>query len=295
MAQLLDLQDVTPGPEKAAEVCLAISEWAAKQRDDFPLRPEIKDLLDLDRRLPEPLQILRGAARRHGTEADPPPGPSSTWLRTLEASTPLLRREGLKFSVAAALADDRCKWDLAAPQMKSLGCLPELPADGARWRGRLQKRTELLKPIADGLATQETIEMHGDDSGTSLRIHKRVRVRLPQELDEKYGGILSLGLATLLWTWALGLLDAADEQAPSLPPSLVKQPGPPTQEDKKSVPNGDEVSVAVLGGGPAGLACAWLLSKPPRKGTPACPCQPGSAPTLPPPSSRDRAKLRAAH
>ncbi len=115
--------------------------------------------------------------------------------------------------------------------------------------------------------TEDTgrIEIRGDGKGIMLRIRKRVTVELGRSVDERFGSTMSLGLSLLLWLWAWGFRDAT--QSPSdHPNNQVKSPAPdlPAELKQKSA-NPDVkncIKVAVLGGGPAGMACAWLLSNP---------------------------------
>lgn len=194
-----------------------------------------------------------------------------------------------------------------------------LPNDGARWRARLRKRTDFGKPLATKLVCDETIEitacghgetsgsrrytyflyashdkpgyprvfedagwieLSGDESGTQIRIKKRVRVSRPT--DEALSQFLAAGFMAELWLWAAGFNQVAGvpEKRPKavplpatrkhvvLHPSPVQKPTPkkggnPTSHaTPPSTPLDHRVRVAILGGGPAGLACAWLLSKP---------------------------------
>lgn len=111
------------------------------------------------------------------------------------------------------------------------------------------------------------IELRGSSRRLVLRIHKRVTVLVPEDLDRKFGAVLPLALQTLLWLWADGFLKQV--APPDPPPRITKVQGPPTPppEQKKVLTQDDGqggrvARVAVLGGGPAGLACAWLLSNP---------------------------------
>lgn len=194
-----------------------------------------------------------------------------------------------------------------------------LPNDGARWRARLRKRTDFGKPLATKLVCDETIEitayghgetsgsrrytyflyashdkpgyprvfedagwieLSGDESGTQIRIKKRVRVSRPT--DEALSQFLAAGFMAELWLWAAGFNQVAGvpEKRPKavplpatrkhvvLHPSPVQKPTPKKGGDPTShamppsAPLDHRVRVAILGGGPAGLACAWLLSKP---------------------------------
>lgn len=195
-----------------------------------------------------------------------------------------------------------------------------LPHDGARWRARLRKRTDFGKPLATKLVCDETIEitayghgetsgsrrytyflyashdkpgyprvfedsgwieLSGDESGTQIRIKKRVRVSRPT--DEALSQFLAAGFMAELWLWAAGFNQVAGvpEKRPKakplhatpkhvlfhplpVPNPVPKMGGkPPTSHAMPpSAPPGHRVRVAILGGGPAGLACAWLLSNP---------------------------------
>jgi uncharacterized protein with NAD-binding domain and iron-sulfur cluster len=195
-----------------------------------------------------------------------------------------------------------------------------LPRDGARWRARLRKRTDFGKPLATKLVCDETIEitayghgetsgsrrytyflyashdkpgyprvfedagwieLSGDESGTQIRIKKRVRVSRPT--DEALSQFLAAGFMAELWLWAAGFNQVAGvpEKRPKavplpatrkhvvLHPLPVQNPPPKkggkppiSYEMPPSAPPGHSVHVAILGGGPAGLACAWLLSNP---------------------------------
>jgi hypothetical protein len=137
--------------------------------------------------------------------------------------------------------------------------------------GGYRNYSHFLLSAADGPGllklTEDTgrIEIRGDGKGIMLRIRKRVTVELGRSVDERFGSTMSLGLSLLLWLWAWGFRDAT--QSPSdHPNNQVKSPAPdlPAELKQKSA-NPDVkncIKVAVLGGGPAGMACAWLLSNP---------------------------------
>ena len=277
--------------ESAARDFLAVSDWAARRpQDELPMLAELRRFLDLDRRLPAGLRVLDRALPPAAADQ------GAAWVKhTVEAKTPLLTST-LPFAMARSLGDNPEKWASASPQINDVKFTP-LPAKGALWRGRLSKKTDLATPLVTDLVSEETIEItargedgagglsgrrtygytfvssktgpglqtltddsgfihiRGDEHGTVVQIKKRVTVLRPA--DDPLGKILSIGFSALLWLWATGFLNAAG--APVQKPAPA--PTPPTP-DKKIVAAGNEVSVAVLGGGPAGLACAWLLSNP---------------------------------
>ena len=305
LALALEPQAISSADERAAGVWLAVADWASRRPHGAlaPL-PEVAQLLELERRLSPALGVLRSSSVAATTAA-----PAAIRVaRTYEATTPLITARA-SFAAAAKLADDRSQWAIGAPQMTiDTPLSPLLPADGKLWRGRLSKHTDLLLPLAAGLATHETIEIaaegldrpdgsgfrryehflhHSDEgpglltlqedsgwielrgSATSLvlRIHKRVTVLLPEPLEQTYGAALPLALSTLLWLWAEGFLKqvALPEPAPP-PPNRIGLPEvPPEVKRVQPQPDGQGgriAHVAVLGGGPAGLACAWMLSNP---------------------------------
>ncbi len=311
-ALLAQFSNTRSASDRAVNVVLGISRAASQHHQPLALLPEMETLLRLDQGLPEALRIPRipglepPAAAADAPEATAATGKSTRLVRrTLEAMTPWLQSTEA-FASAAKRADNRCSWGSAAPQITIRSCLPDLPASGALWRGRLSKRTDLIKPF-DGSATEETIEitaegrngpqgqglrryshflveslagpgllqlvedsglieLSGNARGSMLRIRKRVTVLLPEDFNNDFGPAIELGFSTLLWQWAMGFVnlgEAHDQasghqntpiQAPHLP-SETKAIPPPTKQ-------GAPVRVAVLGAGPAGLACAWLLSKP---------------------------------
>lgn len=306
LALALEPQPSRSADERAAGIWLALADWASRRTHGAlaPL-PEVAQLLELEARLPPAFGALRSSSATAAAEE-----PAAIRVaRTYEATTPLIRARA-SFAAAAKLADDRSRWAIGAPQMTIDSPLPPLlPPDGKLWRGRLSKHTDLLLPLAAGLATHETIEIAAegmdrpdgsgfrryeyflhhsdegpglltlkDDSGwielrgsaTSLvlRIHKRVTVLLPEDLEQKYGAALPLALSTLLWLWAEGFLKQVALPEPAPPPSPnVTRPGDVQPEIKRVQPQPDGqggriAHIAVLGGGPAGLACAWLLSNP---------------------------------
>jgi uncharacterized protein with NAD-binding domain and iron-sulfur cluster len=124
------------------------------------------------------------------------------------------------------------------------------------------------------------IELSGDENGTQIRIKKRVRVSRPT--DEALSQFLAAGFMAELWLWAAGFNQVAGvpEKRPKaeplhatpkhvlfhpLPvekPTPMKGGLPPSHAMPPSTLPGKRVRVAILGGGPAGLACAWLLSNP---------------------------------
>lgn len=312
-------QSSTPDPvlAKAANTVLGISRAASRHGQPLALLPEIETLLRLDQGLPAALQIppIPGLGPPAAAAGETPTGtsPSATVRRTLEAMTPWLQSPEA-FASAALRADDRCHWGRAAPQITLQCCKPDLPANGALWRGRLRKRTDLLKPF-DGMATEETIEitaeghngpqgqgwrryshflvdcfagpkllhlvddsglieLSGNAHGSMLRIRKRVTVLLPLDLNDQFGAAIALGFTTLLWQWAMGFLNLGELDGPvPLPGHLPPHNKPAVPAEEKDIPRpsdpDDPVHVAVLGAGPAGLACAWLLSNPSCNGDPA--------------------------
>lgn len=174
-----------------------------------------------------------------------------------------------------------------------------LPRDGALWRARLTKTTDAALPCDTLLCTTETIEitaegsnspesggyrryshflvdseetpevslladdgwieLSGDATGTQIRIYKRIVLSLPADFDEEFGSALSLGFPALLWFWGMGFLSAVKRADQNLkpPPLPIK-----IDENKQIGGNRTKPRIAILGGGPAGLACAWLLSNP---------------------------------
>lgn len=301
MSQWLRLQDGGQPGERALGVWLDVAAAAsAAQPSPFVAMPEVDRLLQLRRQVPPSLRLPHQTAPAAG-----PAGPLVK--RTYEATTPVLSGRAA-FIEAARKADDRAQWGAAAPQMTVFKPPPLLAPDGCLWRGRLEKCTDLLKPICGPLKTRETIEilaqgqnnargggtrryehrlvscvtgpgltelledsgwieLHGTASAVQLRIHKRVTVRLPLVLEQQFGGILQAALAALLWFWAEGFLRSVALPEPSAQTS--PRPAPSVRgRPLKDVPlhpdgaGGFKAHVAVLGGGPAGLACAWLLARP---------------------------------
>jgi hypothetical protein len=313
MVQLFDALAAPTGVEVATSGLLQLRDAIARRpglaEGDWPLLPEIADLIALDDALPEPLRLK---SRRLGTRADaaapggaasPVAEPGPLVLRTVEATTPVLWAPK-PFVDAAKLADEPARWAEAAPQITVRKAV-RMPANGARARWRLTKHTDLLRPFAPGLATEETIaitvegadlgagrgrrryshtlesalerpgllplhedsgfiELSGDAGGCLLRIHKRVVIGVPRHVDDRFGGLLPTALAALLWCWASAFLETADAAPEADRPANHSARAPAPREIKRVVPQaGPSVTVAVLGGGPAGLACAWLLSRPP--------------------------------
>lgn len=311
-ALLAQFSNPRPALDKAVNTFLGISRAASQHQQRLDLLPEIETLLRLDQALPEALRIPRVPGLEDQPTSPGAPdasaaagGATRLVRRTLAAMTPWLQSTEA-FASAAKRADDRCSWGSAAPQITIRSCLPDLPASGALWRGRLSKRTDLIKPF-DGSATEETIEitaegrngpqgqglrryshflveslagpgllqlvedsglieLSGNANGSMLRIRKRVTVLLPEDFNNDFGPAIELGFSTLLWQWAMGFVNLGEAQDPASghQNTPVYQRPPPTETKHIPPPSkaGEPVQVAVLGAGPAGLACAWLLSNP---------------------------------
>lgn len=106
-----------------------------------------------------------------------------------------------------------------------------------------------------------SIELSGDQNGCLVCIRKRIVAEVPRGLNDEFGGLLSDGLLALLWYWATAFGVAAAPRSGEYKSRAGREV--PEIEAKKIEPrNPGVVEVAVLGGGPAGLACAWLLSNP---------------------------------
>ena len=294
--------------EQQATDALKVLQVAKK--GGYPLLPELEMLLELDRTLPEELRLrLHSSARRRGagaerwsglglrsTSAAPPPavGVSPVEERVVEAQTPWITTE-LPFAEAIRIADDPPQWVKATPQMTFLGGC-SLKADGALWRYRMAKETDLTKPFKTRLKTRETIditaegrngpgqsgdrryshvlhaaehdvdllpivgdsgliELSGDSTGCQIRVAKQVIVLWAA--DDPLTALMEAVLAGELWLWATGFCVAAGAKPPS-PPTLKL----PHETKAIHVAKAGEANVVVVGGGPAGLACAWLLSNP---------------------------------
>lgn len=220
-------------------------------------------------------------------------------VRNFSATTPRLQ-SALPFAEAAARADVPRQWGQATWQIELASDPVPLPRNGALWRARIDKRTSLLKPVSSNLVTRETIEVTadgadhdgagyrryvhslvradrepdhpwllddrgwielcGDASGTQMRIHKDLVVSLPEDLDRRFGALLQFGLDGLLWAWAAGFLVGTSSGTPGDAGNVNPVKLPP--EIKLVRPGAGRPHVAVLGAGPAGLACAWLLGNP---------------------------------
>lgn len=290
MALLLGWSRARQTREKEVRNFLEVSKWAASDAGSYPMLPEIKQWLELENMLPPALRVCGDSGDTPVAKTDPgkPLVP-----RTVEAITSWMTSP-LPFAKALEIADFPRRWGEATPQITKLH-FDDLCSEGSLWRGRLTKCTDLGKPLVTGLKTEETIEitaegsdapdgsghrrysyvfvsavhgpdmltlvedtgwieLSGDASGTQLRLQKRAAVLRPVKDD--YAAILSAAFVAELWLWATGFFEAAGAQPP-----ILKCPEPPKWE-KKISPQSNEASVAVLGGGPAGLACAWLLSNP---------------------------------
>jgi len=106
-----------------------------------------------------------------------------------------------------------------------------------------------------------SIELSGDQNGCLVCIRKRIVAEVPRGLNDEFGGLLSDGLLALLWYWATAFGTAATPKPRGLK-SLTSREAPEIEAKKIEPRKPGVVEVAVLGGGPAGLACAWLLSNP---------------------------------
>ena len=304
MTQWLDLPSGGGNADLAASIWLAVADVAARADErPFVLMPEVERLLQLDRQLPAPLGLLwRPQVQRQVAGV-------RTVARTYQATTPLLKARASFRDAAGLADDRSQWGIGAPQMAIEKPLPPLLPADGWLWRGRLRKRTDLLMPTDVPLVTRETIEITAegrdrgsngfrryrhtligsetgpgllelrDDSGwielrgtataVLLRISKRVTVLLPEDMEQRYGGVLQVALSTLLWLWAEGFLRAValpDNGAAARAP-MPAHTKAPTAEPKQIAlqpdgAGGKKARVAVLGGGPAGLACAWLLSNP---------------------------------
>ena len=109
-----------------------------------------------------------------------------------------------------------------------------------------------------------SIELSGDQNGCLVCIRKRIVAEVPRTLNDEFGGLLSDGLLALLWFWATAFAAAAAPVSRELK-SGASGRAPKIEAKKIESRKNGVVEVAVLGGGPAGLACAWLLSNPAYK------------------------------
>lgn len=294
MALLAEWSHRPAGLERLLDTFVQVEEWAAGYRAK-PLRihPELQALVDLQGSLPPSLQ----SAAVHPAMAPAVAGGTLVDVQ-LKAMTPVLQSP-LPFAKALEIADVPRQWPESSPQMCWVADAP-LPANGALWRHSLTKRTDFGTPLVGGLATEETIhitaegstapdgksghrrythvldacrtgadlvevvkdsgwiELRGDDTGIQLQIQKEVTVRRPA--GDPFAAILSAGFGAELWLWAMGFFAAGGAPHQSTP---VKTPValPPRDKELAAAGPGPR-KVAVLGGGPAGLACAWLLSRP---------------------------------
>jgi len=222
------------------------------------------------------------------------PGPSVEW--PLEGLTPWISSSA-SFRDAVAFSDNPERWHEAAAQVQ-VGPCEKLKSDGARWRKRLTKRTDFGMPFTSDLVAVDTIditaeghdardgsgfrrysyflhsaagvpgvldikrdegwiEIAGDANGVQIRVQKRVTVVRPA--NDELACILSAGFLAELWLWAIGFCGAVGKPSRQpIGPALKRDPN-----DKLiTVVPGDTYNVCVMGGGPAGLACAWLLKNP---------------------------------
>jgi len=278
-----------------------------------PLMPEIATLFQLQQTLPIGLQSFMAEGvdaevSNEGTLVEYP----------YEAVTPVLRSSSISFAEAVQIADDPLQWASATPQMEIVRKRSKpLPSNGSLWRWRLTKRTDFGVPLLHGLITEETIditaegftspdkksghrryahvlhssaaesglvrvtkdtgwiELSGDENGIQLRIQKQASVLRPP--DDPYAAILAAGLPAELWLWAMGFI--ARGGRPQLPPH-AQRPLPANLKPNVPPPAGGSYHVAVLGGGPAGLACSWLLSRPTDPTGNAAWSPPANAPNL---------------
>lgn len=285
--------------EGAVSAYLSFAQRAAREeRDPYTLPPDIAALLAIDARLPAQLRLTDAEAFSGEGEPQPaektPTGPLVSW--TVEATTPSLV-SSLPFARAVAVADDPMKWGDASFQIQCVNVLP-MPPNGALWRRRLTKITTPGRPLKTDMRTKETIEitatgdddangsghrrydyrlvaaeglpnyqalsedsgwieLRGDSTGTLIRIKKRVTASRPA--DDPFRAILAAGFSAQLWLWASSFVQATD--GPSNSSQALKSPPLPAAPQKKLTQD-RSLDVAVLGAGPAGLACAWLLSNP---------------------------------
>jgi uncharacterized protein with NAD-binding domain and iron-sulfur cluster len=302
MALLVAGQTLSDTRELPLRETLRAVKLASFRDEHAPLLQEALDLLRFDAVLPASIRFEAADPPVAKTDPDVPMEPL-----TLEGMTPLLT-SSLPFREALKIADRPAQWCRATPQMRMVK-VEWLPRNGALWRRKLTKETDLAKPLYSRLCTRETIqitangdhtpdrmrghrrythvltkvgresrlmelredsgwiELRGDEHGIQLRVYKRVTVLRP--VDDPYAPILSAGFSALLWLWASGFIHAAGGKNTL---QAKEQSTPPPVDYKHVEPSkaGDAPMVAVLGAGPAGLACAWLLSRPLSKdGLPA--------------------------
>lgn len=268
------------------------------------LLPEIEQMLGLDGSLPEGLRLvpLEQAPNSKVSAPTSIAEPAEPWL--VEAQTPVIT-SCVSFKKALEIADHPRRWGEATPQMTIIDC-HSLPSNGAIWRQRMTKRTDFGTPLITSMTVLETIEitadgfddpednsgfrrysyvmrstdptgsslvvleesgwieLSGNADGSQLRIHKRaVIASLP---DGGLRAVMSAALSAEVWMWATAFFIASGQKI--YPPKAPEQPPRPGFQVKPAPPA--KCRVAVLGGGPAGLACAWLLSNPRNsKGKPA--------------------------
>lgn len=272
-------------------------DWAALDattQEVNPLPPVLRTLAALSSTAHEPSWL------REPGRGDPAKSPISTLTRReLRAMTPIVRSR-LPFQYALELGDDLSRWSEVGPQIKVVAPPLDLPRNGALRRVRLTKETDVSKPIASGFCSIETvditvtghveagggrgfrryehtlhsssaspagirllrddgwIELSGSQTGCQVRISKHIVVEGPAELlDGPWPG---LELQALLFLWAAGFLEAATPE-PSVPSAKPARPITAPNRPGRIDIRDNRAHVAVLGAGPAGLACAWLLSR----------------------------------
>lgn len=289
--------------ERATAVWLTVADWASRHtRVPLVPLPEVRQLLALGAALPQdfgpllqtaaPVAATPGARVRRSFEATTPliradgslaaaasladdRGQWAIGAPQMKIDTPLpplLSAEGKLWRGRLSKRTDLLmplRAGLATHETIEITAEGHDGPDGSGWR----RYEHFLHECTEGpglltlLEDSGWIELRGSANRLVLRIHKRVTVLVPEELDRKFGAALPLALQTLLWFWADGFLKAV--VPPDSPPQASKVQGPPAPPpEPKAVPTRDDgqggrvARVAVLGGGPAGLACAWLLSNP---------------------------------
>lgn len=127
------------------------------------------------------------------------------------------------------------------------------------------------------------IELVGNAHGAMLRLRKRVTVSWAVKLDDRYGAALEIFFPAMLRLWAESFLGPQWQQGATQSDRDAEVEPVPAQKASpaRSLPHDKPLQIAVLGGGPAGLACAWLLSKPTlSSGKPAWSARHADAPGL---------------